>query len=260
MLKLLHSGDSITSRSHGVECSQPSVEVSDELCPSFSCTNSSSSVQVPGRTTHKSIQTSHSSCFQSQHAVIGVVQSKVGIEVVPTLSWMWFRHSSPFQHLGWWDSVLPSPPAFWMLEPGTPVGILDDGIWYTLPYWHFGWWDLVPLLISSSTFELMGSGSSVAIWDDGTQFHGIIWQMRFKAKLVDIGCINHFSSQYKQDDHIIAFYHIIIHLQSGLGAGTVNIVLLYIIGSRPLGFPLFSICQMFLISGLLWEVSSGMFS
>ena len=48
-----------TSRNLGVECFQPSMDISDELCNS-SCLGSPSSVQVSGRTCHKSIQNCNS--------------------------------------------------------------------------------------------------------------------------------------------------------------------------------------------------------
>ena len=68
----------IASRSYGVECLQPSMEVSGELCISSSHVNSCSVVQVPSETCHKSIQTSYSSgtmldggslAFHSSHHV-----------------------------------------------------------------------------------------------------------------------------------------------------------------------------------------------
>ena len=60
MSALLHSGKTITSRSFGVECIQPSMEVSNELCISSSCISSFSFVQVSTGTCHKQIQTSYS--------------------------------------------------------------------------------------------------------------------------------------------------------------------------------------------------------
>ena len=40
MLALLHYGKPIASRSFGIECIQPSVDVSGKLCISSSCINS----------------------------------------------------------------------------------------------------------------------------------------------------------------------------------------------------------------------------
>ena len=58
MSALLHSGKTFSSRSFGVECVQPSVEVSGELCVSTPCINSV--VQVVRGTCYKLIQTSYS--------------------------------------------------------------------------------------------------------------------------------------------------------------------------------------------------------
>ena len=44
----------------GVECLQPSLDISGKLCISFFCISSSSSVQVPGRTCQRLTQTSDS--------------------------------------------------------------------------------------------------------------------------------------------------------------------------------------------------------
>ena len=55
--QLLHLRNSTTSGGLGVECLQPSLEVLGKLCVSLSCMNSSSSVQVSGRTCHMAIQT-----------------------------------------------------------------------------------------------------------------------------------------------------------------------------------------------------------
>ena len=52
---------SVSSRSFAVECIQPSMEVSGELCISSTCTNSTSVVQVSSGRYHKLIQTSYSS-------------------------------------------------------------------------------------------------------------------------------------------------------------------------------------------------------
>ena len=60
MSALSHSGNTITSRSLGIECLLPSMELSGELSISSVCINSSSLVQLSNRTCHKSIQTSHS--------------------------------------------------------------------------------------------------------------------------------------------------------------------------------------------------------
>ena len=57
MPALLYFGNSTTSGSCGVECLQPSLDVSGKLCVSSSCISSSSSVQVPGRTCQRSTQT-----------------------------------------------------------------------------------------------------------------------------------------------------------------------------------------------------------
>ena len=58
--QLYYTGVTITSRSLGVECIQPSMEVSGELCIFSSSINSSGVVQVSSGTWHKSIQTSYS--------------------------------------------------------------------------------------------------------------------------------------------------------------------------------------------------------
>ena len=58
MSALLHTGVTVTCRSFGVECIQPSVEVSGKLCLSFSSINSSNVVPISGRTCQKSFQTS----------------------------------------------------------------------------------------------------------------------------------------------------------------------------------------------------------
>ena len=60
MSALFHSGVTISSRSFGIECIQPAVEVSGELCLSSSCINSSSVVHISSRTCHKSAETSYS--------------------------------------------------------------------------------------------------------------------------------------------------------------------------------------------------------
>ena len=61
MSTLLHCMKCITSSSLGIECIQQYMEISGELCPSSSCSSSSSSVHVSGRTAHKLFQISHSS-------------------------------------------------------------------------------------------------------------------------------------------------------------------------------------------------------
>ena len=61
MSTLLHLGKSTTSGDPGVECVQPSTDVTGRLCLSFSCISSSSSVQVSGRTCHGLFQTFDSS-------------------------------------------------------------------------------------------------------------------------------------------------------------------------------------------------------
>ena len=55
MSALLHLGKSTTSYTLGIECFQPSVDISGELCIS-SCISSPTSLQVSGRTCHRSIQ------------------------------------------------------------------------------------------------------------------------------------------------------------------------------------------------------------
>ena len=62
MSALLHFGISITSWRNGVECCQLSLDISGELCVSFCCVSSPSSLQVSGRTFHRSTQNSYSSC------------------------------------------------------------------------------------------------------------------------------------------------------------------------------------------------------
>ena len=59
--ELLHLGESAFSGSFGFECFQPSLNISGELCISSSCIISLRSVQISGRTSHRSIQTSNSS-------------------------------------------------------------------------------------------------------------------------------------------------------------------------------------------------------
>ena len=56
MAALLHLGISTTSRGLGVECLQPSLDVSGKLCVSSSCISSSGSVQVSGGTCPRSTQ------------------------------------------------------------------------------------------------------------------------------------------------------------------------------------------------------------
>ena len=56
MPALLPLGNSTTSGGLGVECIQPSLDISGKLCVSFSCISSSSSVQVSGRTCQRSTQ------------------------------------------------------------------------------------------------------------------------------------------------------------------------------------------------------------
>ena len=58
---VLHLGNSITSGDLGVECIHPSFDISGNLCLSSCCISSSHSVQVSGRTCHRSIQTFGSS-------------------------------------------------------------------------------------------------------------------------------------------------------------------------------------------------------
>ena len=57
MSVLFNLGKSTTSGSFGVECIQPSLDISGKLCLSFSYLNSSASVQFSCRTCHQSIQT-----------------------------------------------------------------------------------------------------------------------------------------------------------------------------------------------------------
>ena len=54
MLAKLNFGNSVTSGNLGVEHFQPYLAVSNELCISFSCISSNSSVQVSGRTCNRS--------------------------------------------------------------------------------------------------------------------------------------------------------------------------------------------------------------
>ena len=58
---VLHFWKSTICGGLGVECIQPSLEISDKLCVSSSCINSSSSVNLSGRACHTSIQTFDSS-------------------------------------------------------------------------------------------------------------------------------------------------------------------------------------------------------
>ena len=60
MLVLLHPGNSTTSRGLGVECLQPSLDISGKLCLSTSYISSSSSVHVSGKTCQRSTHTSDS--------------------------------------------------------------------------------------------------------------------------------------------------------------------------------------------------------
>ena len=60
MPALLHLWNFTTSGGLGVECLQPSLEVSGKLCFSSCCISSSSSVQVSGRIWHRAIQTFYS--------------------------------------------------------------------------------------------------------------------------------------------------------------------------------------------------------
>ena len=67
---------------------------------------------------------------------------------------------------------------------------------------------------------MMGPGTPphpIGIWDDGAQSHGIFLKMRFRAKRVDIGCIEHFFHVYDKGD-------VIAHLWSGLVAETARVV------------------------------------
>ena len=54
---LIHLGISTTSGGLGVECLQPSLDVSGKLCVSSSCISSSGSIQVFDRTCQRSTQT-----------------------------------------------------------------------------------------------------------------------------------------------------------------------------------------------------------
>ena len=58
---LFHSGTTATPRSFWVECIQSSVEVSGQLCISFSSINSSTFVPICSKTCYKSVQASYSS-------------------------------------------------------------------------------------------------------------------------------------------------------------------------------------------------------
>ena len=53
----LHHGNSTTSGSLGIECLQPSLDFSGKLFFSFSCSSSSSSIRISGRTCQWSTQT-----------------------------------------------------------------------------------------------------------------------------------------------------------------------------------------------------------
>ena len=57
----LHLGKSSPSGHLGVECFQPLLDLSCELCISSCSFSSPCSIQFPGRTHHRSIQTSYSS-------------------------------------------------------------------------------------------------------------------------------------------------------------------------------------------------------
>ena len=57
MSVLLHLGESTIFGNLGIQCCQPSLEVSDEFYISSSGVSFSSSVQVSSRTSHRSIQT-----------------------------------------------------------------------------------------------------------------------------------------------------------------------------------------------------------
>ena len=54
---LLHLGNSLPLGAFGVECLQPSLDISGKLCVSSSCISSSSSVHVSGRKCQRSTQT-----------------------------------------------------------------------------------------------------------------------------------------------------------------------------------------------------------
>ena len=56
MPALLHPGISTTSQGLGVECLQPSLDISDKLHVSSSCISPSGSIQVSGRTCQRSTQ------------------------------------------------------------------------------------------------------------------------------------------------------------------------------------------------------------
>ena len=61
MSAVLHFGKSKPSGCPGVECFQPSLDISGKLLVSFSNLSSPASTQVPEKTCHRSAQTSNSS-------------------------------------------------------------------------------------------------------------------------------------------------------------------------------------------------------
>ena len=84
---LVHLGISTTSRGLGVECFQPSLDVSGKLCVSPSCISSSSSVQVSGRMCQRSTQ-----MFDSGGTMLD------GVSLAPHISQHVGRHSPMVSH------------------------------------------------------------------------------------------------------------------------------------------------------------------
>ena len=87
MPELLHLGISTTSGGLGVECLQPSLGISGQLCVSSSCISSSSYVHVCGRTYQRSTQT-----FDSSGTMLD------GGSLAPHRSQHVGRHSSVVSH------------------------------------------------------------------------------------------------------------------------------------------------------------------
>ena len=87
MPALLHLGISTTSGGLGVECLQPSLDISGKLHVSSSCISSSGSVQVSGRTCQRSAQT-----FDSCGTMLA------GGSLAPHSSQHVSRHSSAVPH------------------------------------------------------------------------------------------------------------------------------------------------------------------
>ena len=103
MSALFHSKAVITSRLFGVECIQPSVDISGELCLYSSSINSYSDVQVSSGTCNKSVQTYYSkdtmldggslASHSSQHNHCPIIKDLVmGISVGQVLQGLQFLH------------------------------------------------------------------------------------------------------------------------------------------------------------------------